>query len=119
MEGVGLSIGFSTMVCVYIVSDPFFSPYPVLRQLCFPKGRQSFYFLMSMFVSDFVQDVLGVVWVAHKVGYDFGLLLGHPFAKRNRPFFLCQAAVWWAPMWLVGFGYVFRRLEVGPFKANV
>ncbi len=118
-EGLGLSIGFSTMVVVYFMSAPSFSPYPMLRQLCFPQGHQSFMFLLTMFASDLVQDLVGIVWVVHKIEYDFGTLLCHPFAKRNRPFFLCQAAAWWSLTWLVQFGWIFQRLEVGPFRANM
>ncbi len=118
MEGAGLSIGFATMVFVYIFSDPRVSPYPMLRQLCFPQGHQSFMFLLTMLASDFIQDIVGVVWVAHRVRYDFEPLFGHPFAKQNRPFFFCQASAWWAPGWLVQMGWVFQRLEVGPFKRH-
>lgn len=107
------------MVVVYFLSDPNICPYPMLRQLCFPFGWQSFMFLLTMAASDFVQDICGVVWVVRRVGHDFAPLLGHPFAKRNRPFFLCQASAWWATMWLVEFGWIFQRFQVGPFGAQV
>ena len=119
MEGLGLSVGFATMIFVYFLSDPRIVPYSMVRQLCVPYGSKSLLFLLAMAASDLIQDIAGVVWVAKRVGFDFARLLGHPFAKRNRPFFLCQASSWWAMCWLVQFGWLFQQLQVGPFDPNV
>jgi len=95
IEGLGLSIGFCTMVIMFFLTDPQILPYPMLRNMLFPYGRQSFYYLLAMMASDFVQDVLGVVWVAYRIRYDFSKLLGHPLAARNLPYLLGQAGAWW------------------------
>ena len=115
VEGLGLSGGFVTMLITFFLTDPQISPYPTLRTMFFPYGWQSFYYLLAMMASDLVQDVLGEVWVAHRTRYDFSKLLGHPFAARNLPFMAALGGSWWALCWLVEFGWVFQRLQVGPF----
>ena len=115
VEGLGLSVGFATMFIMFFLTHPLISPYPTLRTMLFPYGWQSFYYLLAMMASGLVQDVLGVVWVAHRTRYDFSKLLGHPFAARNRPYLLVQAGSWWSLLMLVQFGWLFERLQVGPF----
>ena len=119
IEGLGLSIGFATMVIVFFLSDPRISAYPMLRKLCFPYGWQSFYYCLAMMASDMVQDLSGVVWVAHRVRYDFSKLLGHPLAHRNLPYLAAQSGSWWAMGWLVNFGWLFQKLQAGPFAPRV